>query len=41
MASQNDIKAAVSTYESFVGVVKVSVPIIMIIAAFVIFLLAH
>lgn len=40
MAS-NDIKAAVTTYESFVGVIKVATPIIIVITAMVIFLLAH
>ncbi len=37
----NDIKAAKSTYDSFVGVIKVATPIIIVIAAGVIFLLAH
>lgn len=41
MASGNDIKAAQTTYESFVGVVKFCTPIIVIIAATVIFLLSH
>jgi len=41
MASSNDMKAAQSTYESFVGVVKVATPVIAVIAAIVVFLLAH
>ncbi len=41
MASGNDMKAARSTYESFVGVVKVATPIIAVIAVIVIFLLSH
>jgi hypothetical protein len=41
MASNNDMKAANATYDSFIGVIKVSTPIIIVIAATVIYLLAH
>lgn len=41
MASGNDITSARATYDSFIGVIKVSTPIIVVIAAFVIYLLAH
>ncbi|MDP9056763.1 MAG: aa3-type cytochrome c oxidase subunit IV [Pseudomonadota bacterium] len=41
MASGNDMKAAQSTYDSFIGVVKVATPVIALIAATVIYLLAH
>ncbi len=41
MASGNDMKAANATYESFIGVIKVATPVIAIIAAIVVYLLAH
>ena len=41
MASGSDMKAAQSTYESFVGVVKVATPVIAVIAATVIYLLVR
>jgi len=41
MASGNDMKAAQATYDSFIGMVKVSTPIIVVIAVIVIYLLAH
>ena len=37
----NDIKAAQSTYAGFIGVIKVATPIIIVIAAVVVYLLAH
>jgi hypothetical protein len=41
MASGNDMKAANATYESFIGVIKWATPVIAIIAAVVVYLLAH
>jgi hypothetical protein len=41
MASGNDMKAANATYESFLGVIKVSTPIIAVIVVAVVYLLAH
>lgn len=41
MASGNEMKAAQATYDSFIGVIKVATPIIAVIAAVVIYLLAH
>ena len=40
MASGNDIKAARETYESFISWVKWSTPVLGLITAFVIYLLA-
>ena len=36
MASGNDMKAANATYESFIGLIKWSVPVIALITAFVV-----
>ncbi len=41
MASGNDMKAANATYDSFIGMIKVSTPIILVITAVVVYLLAH
>jgi hypothetical protein len=41
MASGNDMKAARATYEGFIQMVKVATPIIAVIAATVVYLLAH
>ena len=40
MSSANDMKAAEATYHSFIGLIKVSVPIIAIIAAVVVKLIS-
>jgi len=39
MASVHDIKAARATYEGFIGLIKVSIPVIAVIVAFVIYLI--
>jgi hypothetical protein len=39
MASANDIKAARATYEGFVGMIKYAVPVIVLLVAFVVFLI--
>ncbi len=39
MASANDIKAARATYEGFVNLIKVAVPVIAVIVLFVIYLI--
>jgi tRNA threonylcarbamoyladenosine modification (KEOPS) complex Pcc1 subunit len=39
MASANDMKAARATYDGFIGLIKVSVPVILLITAFVVFLI--
>ena len=39
MSSANDMKAAQSTYEGFVNLVKVAVPVIAVIVAFVILII--
>jgi len=39
MASAHDIKTARATYEGFVGLIKVSVPVIAVIVAFVVYLI--
>lgn len=39
MASANDIKAARATYEGFVGLIKVAVPVILVLVAFVVYLI--
>ncbi len=36
----NNMKAAEATYEGFIGMVKVSVPVISVIVLFVIYLIA-
>lgn len=36
MASGNDMKAANATYEGFIGMLKWSVPLVAVIAAFVV-----
>ena len=36
-----DMKAARATYDSFIGVINFAAPIIMVIAATVIYLLSH
>jgi hypothetical protein len=40
MASANDMKAAEGTYNGFITLIKYSVPVICVIAAFVVFLIA-
>ena len=40
MASANDMKAAASTYASFISLIKVAAPVIMLIAAVVVLLIA-
>ena len=40
MSSANDIKAATATYNSFIGLIKVAVPIIAIIAVVVVKLIS-
>lgn len=40
MSSANDMKAAESTYHSFIGLIKVSVPIIAIITIVVVKLIS-
>ena len=40
MASGNDMKAAESTYSGFIGLIKVTVPVIAIITAVVILMIA-
>jgi hypothetical protein len=39
MAPANEIKAARATYDGFINLIKVSVPVIIVIVAFVIFLI--
>ncbi|WP_226016885.1 aa3-type cytochrome c oxidase subunit IV [Novosphingobium sp. FKTRR1] len=39
MGSVNNIKAARETYEGFIGLIKVSVPVIIAIVAFVIYII--
>ncbi|WP_082701245.1 aa3-type cytochrome c oxidase subunit IV [Novosphingobium sp. FSW06-99] len=39
MGSANDIKAARETYEGFIGLIKISVPVIAVIVAFVVYLI--
>jgi hypothetical protein len=39
MASANDIKTAKATYEGFVGLIKVAVPVILVLVAFVVWLI--
>ena len=41
MASGNDMKAARSTYEGFIQTIKISAPVIALLTACVIYLLAH
>ena len=41
MASGNDIKASRATYEGFIQAIKVSTPFIVLLTAFVVYLLAH
>lgn len=41
MVSANHMKAARATYEGFMTLIKVSVPVIFVIVALVIFLLTH
>jgi hypothetical protein len=40
MASDNDLKAAESTYSGFIGLIKVAVPVIAIITAIVILMIS-
>ena len=40
MSSANDMKAAKATYDGFIGLIKVSVPVIILIAAVVVVLIA-
>ena len=39
MASSNDIKAARETYEGFINAVKWTTPLLMLLTAFVVYLL--
>lgn len=39
MASANDIKAARATYDGFITLIKVAVPVVAAIVAFVIYLI--
>lgn len=39
MTSANDIKAARETYEGFISLIKVAVPVIVLIVAFVILII--
>jgi tRNA threonylcarbamoyladenosine modification (KEOPS) complex Pcc1 subunit len=39
MAPANDIKAARATYEGFINLIKMAVPVIVVIVAFVIYLI--
>ena len=39
MSSANDMKAAEATYNGFIGLIKVAVPVIALIAAFVVYLI--
>jgi tRNA threonylcarbamoyladenosine modification (KEOPS) complex Pcc1 subunit len=39
MASANDIKAARATYDGFINLIKIAIPVIVVIVAFVIFLI--
>lgn len=39
MASANDMKAARATYEGFIGLIKISVPVIALIVALVVYLI--
>ena len=41
MAATQDIKAARETYEGFIRLIKIATPVIAILAALVVFLLAH
>lgn len=41
MASGNDMKAAQETYSGFIGAVKWATPLIALLAAFVVYLLAR
>lgn len=41
MASSNDIKAARETYEGFIGAVKWATPLLMLLTAFVVYLLVR
>jgi hypothetical protein len=41
MASKTNIKAHQATYDAFIGMVKVSTPVILLIAALVIFLITR
>jgi hypothetical protein len=40
MGSANDMKAAQATYDAFIGLIKVSVPVIIVIVAVVVVLIA-
>lgn len=40
MSSANDMKAAKATYDGFIGLIKVSVPVIILITAVVVVLVA-
>lgn len=40
MASANDMQAAKQTYDGFIGLIKWSVPILALIALFVVYLIA-
>ena len=41
MASGQDMQAARATYEGFVSLIKIATPVVILIAATVIFLLSH
>jgi hypothetical protein len=40
MGSVNDMKAAKATYDSFIGLIKVAVPVVILIVAVVVVLIA-
>jgi hypothetical protein len=39
MSSANDMKAAQSTYEGFIGLIKYSVPVLAVIVSFIIYII--
>lgn len=39
-AGNNNMKAATATYEGFVSMIKISTPVILVIVAFVMYLIA-
>jgi hypothetical protein len=41
MAQVHDLDAARQTYAGFIRMIKLATPVILVIAAFVVFLLAH
>lgn len=41
MSSANDMKAAQATYDSFIGLIKVAIPVLAVITALVIWLITR